>query len=677
MVAGVDARGFLLGGGVARALGTGVLAVRKAGKLPPPVSTRSYTLEYGTASLEIPADGLDLSVVAVVALFVAWSVWMTLSETSLLRRVEGNVEQLKTLSSLGTLLRGMNQIAIPPDRWRSLESDFRTTAARIDAIPSAGPDVRELAQKASSAVARMASIRADMNRPAAGGETSFSGDVRFLANAPLSAGGSYELEWESASSALDRALAAVRINQTTESQELSGIQWQVIWLVIISCLLATFFAYLWRRHQQDLLLQAAVREELQGSEEQFRALFEDAPVAYDEADTVGIVRRVNRAECEMLGKGPSEILGQKLWDFMSSASPSDSEEAFRKKLEGSQPLVPFECEYVRPDGQARVLLVNQSVIRDHRGVATGIRSTSLDITQRKKAEEQLMRIKEEAEAANRAKSEFLANMSHEIRTPMAGVLGMVDLVLSTSLTGEQEEYLGMARSAADSLLSLLNDILDLSKIEAGRLDLAPAVFCLRDCVQDAVRMFNVRAQQKALALKIEVGSGVPDIMLGDPLRLRQVLINLIGNAIKFTDRGGVTVNVGVEGRTGNRAVLRVEVADTGIGVPEHMRSLIFEPFRQADGSSTRRFVGTGLGLTISSRLVSLMGGHIGLNSEVGKSSTFFFTVPFEIAAPAELAPLQPPVTAATPQRRTASHSAGGRQYRQPEAGYRISATRRT
>ncbi|HLG99206.1 MAG TPA: ATP-binding protein [Bryobacteraceae bacterium] len=237
-----------------------------------------------------------------------------------------------------------------------------------------------------------------------------------------------------------------------------------------------------------------------------------------------------------------------------------------------------------------------------------------------------------AQEASRAKSDFLANMSHEIRTPMTGVLGMIDLVRSTGLSIEQKEHLDLARSSADSLLSLLNEILDLSKIESGRLELSLAPFSLRRCIEDAGRMFELKAREKGLELRTEIDSRVPDWLVGDALRLRQVLVNLLGNAVKFTDSGSVSLRVTLETETSSGSDLLIEVRDTGIGISPEKHRLIFDAFRQSDGSTTRKYGGTGLGLTISARLVELMGGNISLASEPGKGSTFACRLRFERAS---------------------------------------------
>ncbi|HZE80025.1 MAG TPA: ATP-binding protein, partial [Candidatus Polarisedimenticolia bacterium] len=294
----------------------------------------------------------------------------------------------------------------------------------------------------------------------------------------------------------------------------------------------------------------------------------------------------------------------------------------------------WSCEYQlrRDDGSYVDVLDRGYVIRDAAGQPVRVVGAMMDITERKRAEAELLSAKEAAEAASRAKSEFLANMSHEIRTPMNGIIGMTELALDTELSAEQREYIEAVSQSGTALLTVINDILDFSKIEARKLDLDMVEFDLRQVVEEALRTVAVAAHKKGLELACDIESDSPASLVGDPGRLRQVILNLVNNAIKFTEAGEVVLQVRCIEKKGKQARLEFSVTDTGIGIPKEKQALIFEAFSQVDSSTTRKYGGTGLGLPISVTLIEMMGGHLQLESEPGKGSRFYFTARFELGS---------------------------------------------
>ncbi len=376
---------------------------------------------------------------------------------------------------------------------------------------------------------------------------------------------------------------------------------------------------------RDITERRRAEEALQESEDRYRNLFENASdgIACFNADAIFI--SVNRTIEAVLGRSREEIIGRHYSEFTTPASVDYVEDRRRRLQAGEKVPANYEVEVVHKGGHIVSLEACSRYIRNSQAGSTEAIIIYRDITERKQIYTELRQAKEAAEAANQAKSEFLANMSHEIRTPMNGIIGMTELALDTSLTIEQREYLSMVKTSADSLLTLLNDILDFSKIEAGKLAIDPTDFSLRESLGDAIRVLALRAHQKELELLYEINPDVPDALVGDPGRLRQVMINLLGNAIKFTEQGEVLVQVEVETRTEREVSLHIAVHDTGIGVPLEKQQHIFDPFAQADGSTTRKYGGTGLGLAISSQLVTLMRGRIWMESALGQGSIFHFT----------------------------------------------------
>jgi PAS domain S-box-containing protein len=516
-------------------------------------------------------------------------------------------------------------------------------------------------------------------------------------------------------------------------------------------------------------------------------LFETAPIGYLEIDLKGIVRRVNRRECELRRLAQREMVGQYCWDLIPPAERQRYRDQIERRLTGQTALLPYQHQYLRPDGAQITVEIHEHKLENQHRIMVGLRLASMDVTERKKSEDQayqtaaelralfqafpdlflrldregnvldckggqssdpflsadkftdrnlkdilpsgiaelfgeaqdkvrktgtleliefktdgrqgeqvyesrllplswdhwiavvrnitarkgdelklkeyaqeLERKNEELEAAlatareaTQLRSRFLANMSHEIRTPMNGVLGMTDFLLATNLTTEQQEFAASIKGSADALLALINDILDLSKIEAGKLRLDRVPFQLGATVAEVASLFALEARMKGLQFVSSIPSDLPRVV-GDPGRLRQVLRNLLGNALKFTDRGEIGVQAELLNEATNVVQVRFTVFDTGIGMQTDQQSRLFESFTQGDGSSTRRYGGTGLGLAISKQLVELLGGEIGVDSEPGQGSRFWFTASFGKAAPGEVpapkpAVVQSPVIRSTPR----------------------------
>ncbi len=372
---------------------------------------------------------------------------------------------------------------------------------------------------------------------------------------------------------------------------------------------------------------SAIRE----SEALYASLVESLPLHVIRKDIQGKVAFGNQRYCDSIGAPLEDLVGKTDFDLF----PHDLAQKYcdddRRVIESGEVINDVE-EHVNAAGERVYVEIFKSPVRDSLGQITGVQIMFWDVTARRRAEQEVKNAKEQAESANRSKGEFLANMSHEIRTPMNGIIGMTDLLLSTSPTDQQRDYLNIVKQSADSLLRLLNDILDFSKIEAGKLDLENADFNLRDCVGHTAQTLGVRAGTQGIELLCRVAPDCPNLLVGDSVRLGQIILNLVGNAIKFTEKGEIELNVENESIADGTVCLHFSVRDTGIGIPPEKLDHIFDSFTQADASTTRRFGGTGLGLAISSQLVEMMDGRIWAESEVGRGTTFHFTLTLDVHA---------------------------------------------
>jgi len=430
----------------------------------------------------------------------------------------------------------------------------------------------------------------------------------------------------------------VRDGESGSKALAAGAQDFLVSALVSEDLLSRVVRYAYQLHATTRSLAALTGEieRLKSNDDPFSSFFVQSPVGMVVMDLEGRLLRSNSTLHTMLGCSAEELKNKKLSSFVHPDDSLEYVENLTALQAGTVNFFETESRFHRNDGQLAWWRLNLSLLRFKSGQARFIFGLVKDISRWKRSEVDLQRAKELAEAMARTKSEFLANMSHEIRTPIHTITGMTELLLDTDLDMEQSEYAEQIRFSADVLLTLVNDILDFSKIEAGKLTLEEIEFDLYEMLDKAVDLVILEAHKKNLEVILHVAPGVPHRLRGDPARLRQIVINLFNNAVKFTAAGEVQISIHVVEPSDGQCTLKIMIRDTGIGISKDKMGRLFQSFSQADTSTTRRFGGSGLGLSISKSLAEMMGGSIGVESEEGRGSTFWFTVPVKTQAKADL-----------------------------------------
>lgn len=376
-------------------------------------------------------------------------------------------------------------------------------------------------------------------------------------------------------------------------------------------------------------------EALRKSEVRYRTILESIQDGYYEFDLAGNFIFFNDSMCKILGYSRDEMMGMNNRMYMDERNAKRVFKEFNRVYTSGDVSIGYDSEIINKAGDVRYVEIYVSSMKDENGSAIGFRGTFRDVTDRKRAEEAYQKVKV-AEEASKTKTQFLANVSHEIRTPMNGIIGFVELTMDTTLTPQQQEYLQIIQTSAYSLLRIIEDILDISKIEAGRLELDASYFDLRKTLKNVHNTLSFKAREKGLELNWRLEPETPAVLEGDDGRLRQIILNLGGNAVKFTEKGKVALTCEVAEKDDESALLHFYVSDTGIGIPEDKMKIIFERFSQAEGDFSRKYGGTGLGLAISKQLCEMMGGGIWVESELGRGSTFHFTARFGLPSEEDL-----------------------------------------